>query len=85
MPRPVWQNPRVHLLDDMWLLTIVAIVVATGLPWLASGFEVDIGTASWGLLALGGIHVAFAMLASPARPHGKWHDRALTSCWTCSA
>jgi len=75
MPRPVSQNPRVHLLDDMWLLTIVAIVVATGLPWIASGFEVDIGAASWGLLALGGIYITIAMLASPAQPQ-RWHGRA---------
>jgi PAS domain-containing protein len=75
--RPVWQNPRVHLLDDFWLLTIVAILAATGLPWLASGFDVDVGMASWGLLALGGIYIAFALLASPTRSHGQWHDRAL--------
>jgi PAS domain-containing protein len=74
----MWQNPRVHLLDDIWLLTIVAILVATGLPWLASGFEVDLGTASWGLLALGGIYIAFSFLASPERPQGRWHDRAMT-------
>jgi PAS domain-containing protein len=78
IPRPVWENPRVHLLDDVWLMTIVAILVATGVPWFASGFEVSIGMASWGLLALGGIHVAFTMLASPSRVHGKWRDRALT-------
>ena len=78
IPHPIWQNPRVHLLDDFWLLTIVAILAATGLPWIASGFEVDVGTASWGLLALGGIYVAFAILASPTRPRGRWHDRALT-------
>ena len=33
------------------LMTIVAILVATGVPWFASGFEVNIGMASWGLLA----------------------------------
>ena len=78
MAQPIWQKPRVHLLDDIWLLTIVAILVATGLPWLASGFEVDLGTASWGLLALGGIYIAFSILASPTRPQGRWHDRAMT-------
>jgi PAS domain-containing protein len=78
IPRPIWENPRIHLLDDIWLMTIVAILVATGVPWFASGFEVDIGTASWGLLALGGIHVAFTVLASPSRSHGRWRDRALT-------
>ena len=78
IPQPIWQNPRVHLLDDIWLLTIVAILVATGLPWLASGFEVDLGNASWGLLALGGIYIAFSFLASPVRPQGRWHARAMT-------
>jgi PAS domain-containing protein len=78
IPNPIWQNPRVHLLDDIWLLTIVAILVATGLPWLASGFEVDLGPASWGLLALGGIYIAFSILASPMRPQGRWHERAMT-------
>ena len=78
IPRPVWENPRVHLLDDIWLMTIVAILVATGVPWFASGFEVNIGMASWGMLALGGVHVAFTMLASPQRAHGKWRDRTLT-------
>ncbi len=78
IPRPVWENPRVHLLDDIWLMTIVAILVATGIPWFASGFEVNIGMASWGLLALGGLHVAFTMLASPSRSHGRWRDRMLT-------
>jgi len=78
IPRPVWENPRVHLLDDVWLLTIVAILLATGVPWFASGFQVDVGMASWGLLALGGIHVAFTALAAPSRPQGRWRDRVLT-------
>jgi PAS domain-containing protein len=78
IPRPVWRNPRVHLLDDTWLATIVAIVVATAVPWLVSGFDVDVGMVSWGLLALGGIHVAFVVLGSPARALGVWVNRALT-------
>ena len=67
-----------HLLDDTWLLTIVAILVATGLPWFLSGFQVDLGMATWGLLALGGIHIAFTMLAAPTRAPGRWRDRTLT-------
>src|SRR5882757_2075191 len=78
IPRPVWENPRAHLLDDIWLLTIVAILIATGLPWFVSGFEVRVGMASWGLLALGGIHAAFTLLASPSRSHGRWRERLLT-------
>jgi PAS domain-containing protein len=74
----MWHHPRVHLLDDTWLLTIVAILVATALPWLASGFDVDVGMAAWGLLALGGIHVGFALLGSPSRTPSKWQGRVLT-------
>src|SRR3984893_14895005 len=66
------------MLDDIWLMTIVAILVATGVPWFASGFAVDVGMASWGLLALRALHIAFTMLASPSRAHGRWRDRALT-------
>jgi predicted anti-sigma-YlaC factor YlaD len=78
LQQPMWHHPRVHLLDDTWLLTIVAILVATALPWFASGFEVDVGTAAWGLLALGAIHVAFTLLGSPNRSPGKWHGHVLT-------
>ncbi|HVW68316.1 MAG TPA: hypothetical protein VHB68_05040 [Steroidobacteraceae bacterium] len=78
LQQPLWHHPRVHLLDDTWLLTIVAILVATALPWLASDFEVDVAMAAWGLLALGGIHVAFSLLGSPGHRPGKWHDPILT-------
>jgi hypothetical protein len=78
MPRPGWEDQRTHLLSDMWLLTIVAIVIATGVPWFVSGFEVDAGAASWGLLAMGGIHVAFTIPPSRTLPHGRWHDHLLT-------
>jgi hypothetical protein len=77
-PRQNWQNPRIHLLDDMWLLTIVAIVVAIGVPWLFSGFAVQAGAASWGLLGLGGVHVAFTFLGSPNRSAGRSREYALT-------
>jgi PAS domain-containing protein len=62
----------------MWLLTIVAMLVAVGVPWLSSGFEVEVGIASWGLLGLGGIHVAFSMLASPTTSPERWREHALT-------
>jgi hypothetical protein len=71
LQQPLWHHPRVHLLDDTWLLTIVAILVATALPWFATGFEMEVGTAAWGLLVLGGIHVAFTFLGSPGRAPGK--------------
>jgi PAS domain-containing protein len=74
---PAWESPRIHLLNDIWLLTIVAVVVATGLPWFANDFAVDLGTASVGLLALGAIHVAFSLLAT-SFAHAGWHSRVLT-------
>lgn len=78
IPRPLWQNPRVHLLDDVWLLTILAMLVAIGVPWLSVGFDIQLGIASWGLLALGAIHVAFTLLASPTPSAGRWREHALT-------
>jgi PAS domain-containing protein len=76
--RPVWQNPRVHLLDDMWLLTIIATIVTIGIPWASVGFEAQLSSVSWGLLAMGAIHVAFTLLASPAASSGRWRGAALT-------
>ncbi|MDP9065985.1 MAG: hypothetical protein M3O06_08990 [Pseudomonadota bacterium] len=78
IPRPVWENPRIQLLDDIWLLTIVAILVATGVPWFSSGFEVDLLMASWGMFGLGAVHVAFTMLGAPGRRYSRWRDRSLT-------
>lgn len=78
LQHPVWYHPRVHLLDDTWLLTIVAILIATAVPWFASGFNVDVGMAAWGLLGLGAIHVVFTLLGSPTRTPGNWQGRVLT-------
>jgi len=66
-PAPAWTDPRVHLLDDTWLLTIFAILLATMLPWLVSSFEINLVAASLGLLSLGAIHIAFSVLGRPAR------------------
>src|ERR1700692_4843646 len=76
--RPHWQNPRIHLLDDLWLLTIAAILVAIGVAWPLSSFAVQAGVASWGLLGLGGVHIAFTFLGSPTRSGGRSREYALT-------
>jgi hypothetical protein len=75
---PTWENPRAHLLDDLWLMTIIAILVATAIPWFVGGLQVDLGTASAGLAALGGIQVGFAALASPTRSPWRGRDHLLT-------
>jgi PAS domain-containing protein len=67
LPAPSWSDPRVHLLDDTWLLTIFAILLATVVPWLVSALEIHFIAACLGLLALGAIHIAFTMIGRPAR------------------
>ncbi|MFL6576253.1 MAG: hypothetical protein ACJ8MR_06540 [Povalibacter sp.] len=62
-----WSDPRVHLLDDTWLLTIFAILLATALPWLAGAFDIHFMAATFGLLALGAIHSALSVLVRPER------------------
>jgi PAS domain-containing protein len=62
----VWRDPRVHLLDDTWLLTIFAVLFATALPWLGSGLAIDFIATAFGLITLGAIHVALAVLAGRA-------------------
>ena len=39
LPRPTWENPRVHLLDDVWLLTILADSGRHRHPSLSGRFE----------------------------------------------
>ena len=79
LPRPTWADPRVHLLDDVWLLSIVAILVATAVPWFLSGFEVELGAATWGLLGLAAIHVAFTSIGAQTRAHTRWRSRGLAA------
>jgi PAS domain-containing protein len=67
LPAPSWSDPRIHLLDDTWLLTIFAILLATVVPWLVSGLDINFIAACLGLLALGAIHIAFTAIGRPAR------------------
>src|SRR5688572_29658635 len=62
LPAHGWSDPGIHLLDDTWLLTIFAVLLATALPWLLSGFDVNFVAASLGLLVLGCVHFGFATL-----------------------
>jgi hypothetical protein len=78
LSRPVWRDPRVHLLDDLWLLTIFAVLFATAVPWLASGLAIDVIAVAGGLVVLGAIHVALAALASRG-PGSEPRRRLLTA------
>lgn len=64
---PSQENSRLQLLNDIWMLTIVAVLVGIGVPWLASDFQIDVVPAGWGLLALGALHIALTILGSPLR------------------
>jgi len=77
LPAPVWHDPRVHLLDDLWLLTIFAILLAVGLPWFVNSFAIEVAPVLFGLLALAGVHIAFTSLAQPARRPSPWRRPAL--------
>jgi PAS domain-containing protein len=78
LPQPAWENPRVHLLDDVWLLCIFAVLVAIGIPSLSGELNVQIGAASWGLLTLGAIHLAFTGLRHLTDAPRRWRGWALT-------
>lgn len=67
IPAPTWTDPRIHLLDDTWLLTIFAILLGTVVPWLVSALDINFVAACLGLLALGGIHISFTVVGKPAR------------------
>jgi hypothetical protein len=77
LPTPVWEDPRVHLLDDIWLLTLFVITLAVGVPWFVSSLDVEIGAALLGLLALAAIHVAFTALAAHVHALTPWRRRGL--------
>jgi PAS domain-containing protein len=64
---PTWTDPRIHLLDDTWLLTIFAILLGTVVPWLVSALQINFVAACLGLLALGAVHIAFTVVGRPAR------------------
>ena len=61
-----WHDPRVHLLDDTWLLTIAAIVLAIALPWFAGGLRIDFAAVAFGLVTVAAIHIGFVALCGQA-------------------
>ncbi len=79
LPSPLRNNSQIQLLNDIWLLTILAVLIGTGEPWLASDFQVDVVSASWGLLALGAVHVALTFMGAPLRLPTIWHAKAITA------
>jgi PAS domain-containing protein len=79
LPSPLQNNSQIQLLNDVWLLTIFAVLFGTGVPWLASDFQINVVSASLGLLALGAVHVALTLMGAPLRRQTVWHARAITA------
>jgi hypothetical protein len=79
LPALVWHDPRIHLLDDTWLLTIFTILLAILVSWFVSGLAVDLTAAAAGLLTLGAIHVGFAAMSGRAARNKVRRTRTLAA------
>lgn len=79
LARPLWRDPRVHLLDDLWLVTIFAVLFAVAFPWLISGLPIDLVATAGALIVLGAIHVALAALAPAGAPSSRRRLRLLST------
>jgi hypothetical protein len=67
LPAAPWADPQAQLLEDTWLLTIFAVLLASAFPWFVSAFNIDFGAASWALLALGAVYVTMSLTANLKR------------------
>jgi hypothetical protein len=70
-------DPRAPLLEDIWLLTIFAALLATAFPWFISGFNIDFAVASLALLALGAIYVGMTLAAGHGQRGPRWPSTLL--------
>jgi hypothetical protein len=77
MQLPAGDDPRIHLLDDTWFVTIFAALLATALPWFLSDFDIDFSRATLGIFALGVIHAVLATDALPKRMSAAWRKYGL--------
>ena len=54
------------VLDDTWLLTVCALVLATAIPWFVNGIDVDFAAVSWGIFGVAAVYLAIAAHGSRA-------------------
>lgn len=76
LPLPEWDDPQAQLLEDTWLLTLFAVLLASALPWFVSALNIDFVAASWSVLALGLIYLVLTLLTS-TRGASTWRRRLL--------
>lgn len=79
VPLFTWPDARAHPLGDTWLLTLVTIVLAIGLPRVASGVEIDFASCALALLALAVIHLGFAVAGARAAARPQPRTRLLAA------
>ena len=73
------RRTQLRVLDDIWLLTLFTLVLATAVPWFVSGSEIAFGPVLLGMLGLGLLHVALAFLAESGTSTGAWLAPILTA------
>jgi hypothetical protein len=71
------EDPRIQLLQDTWVLTIFTVLLSAALPYFVSTFDIEFGTASWGVLGLGVIYLALTAIGELAHSSAVWRTRAL--------
>jgi hypothetical protein len=79
LPAAPWTDPQAQMLEDTWLLTIFAVLLATAFPWFVSAFNIDFAAASWALLALGAVYVAMSLTANWQRHTPRARRRLLAA------
>jgi hypothetical protein len=62
----------IQLLDNAWLLTLVAVLLAAAAPRLLGTADIDVVAIAWGVLGLGAIHVIVAGVAEAQRAAARW-------------
>jgi len=77
LPPAPWADPRAQVLEDIWLLTLFAVLLATAFPWFVSAFNIDFAAASWSLLALGAVYVCMSMVTGVKHYTTRAHRRLL--------
>jgi len=77
LPALLWRDPRIHPLDDTWLLTIFTILPAIALPRFVSGVDIDFAATAVGLLGLGPSTSASRLVQSRDPQSASAHAHAL--------
>jgi hypothetical protein len=77
LPALPFADPQAQLLEDTWLLTIFAVLLAIAFPWFVSAVNIDFAATSWALLALGAVGVALSLANSLDRRSARARHRLL--------